>query len=289
MIADVSADLPDAEDKTGVKDIGRNGTYLVIRQLEQDVKGFWRYLSKQTNNDRSQAESLAEVLVGRKMSGDPLLPLSREEINGVGPDPVDQSKNRFTFESDPDGVVCPRGAHIRRANPRNTDFPPNTPRGWISRLSRILALDRLGKDGNKPRDLIGSTRFHRLLRRGREYGPEVAPAERFDAPSPDEGATGLNFICLNANIGRQFEFVQSAWIMDSKFDGLTGESDPLLGNREPVSGCPVSNFSLPAANGIRRQLEDVPPFVTVRGGAYFFLPGRRALRYLANFAKVSSS
>jgi deferrochelatase/peroxidase EfeB len=289
MIADASADLPNAEDQSGMKDIGRNGTYLVMRQLEQDVRGFWRYLGQQANNDRFQAENLAEMLVGRKMSGDPLLPLSREEINGVGPDAVDQRRNRFTFESDPDGIVCPLGAHVRRTNPRNTDLPPNTPAGLISRLLRILALDRLGRNGNAPRDLIGSTRFHRLLRRGREYGPEVPPAERFNAAAPNQGPTGLNFICLNANIGRQFEFVQSAWIMDSKFDGLSSESDPLLGNREPIAGCPVSNFSLPVSNGIRRQLEDVPRFVTVRGGAYFFLPGLRALRYLASAANVSSS
>ena len=41
---------------------------------------------------------------------------------------------------------------------------------------------------------------------------------------------GLRFICLNANILRQFEFIQTAWIENPKFDGLD-ERDPLLGGR----------------------------------------------------------
>jgi hypothetical protein len=32
---------------------------------------------------------------------------------------------------------------------------------------------------------------------------------------------------------------------------------------------------------VRERHRDLPRFVTVRGGAYFFLPGLRALRYLS--------
>ena len=105
-------------------------------------------------------------------------------------------------------------------------------------MSRTLALERLFGDGGDDahRDRIDSTRFHRLLRRGREYGPKLTAAERLQPALPGESPSGLYFICLNANIGRQFEFVQSAWIQSTKFDGLTGEGDPLLGNREPVAG-----------------------------------------------------
>ncbi len=85
-----------------------------------------------------------------------------------------------------------------------------------------------------------------------------------------------------ANIKRQFEFVQSAWVMGSKFAGLTGERDPLLGHRVPdLGGSPTDGFSIPQADGPDRRLSGLPQFVTVRGGAYFFLPGKRALRYLA--------
>lgn len=287
-VVDPSADLPDAEESPGLKDLGRNGSYLVMRQIEQDVRGFWSFLDKQAEGDSSRRQDLAERLVGRKMSGDPLLPLTQNDIHGVGPEPVDIQRNRFTFDSDPQGVNCPFGAHVRRANPRNADLPPGTPSELFERLLHILALDRFLNDDDDTfhKDLIASTRFHRLLRRGREYGPKRSP-EQLLAPAPtDEPPAGLIFICLNANIGRQFEFIQSAWIMSTKFDGLNGESDPLLGNREPVAGCPASGFSLPAVDGVRRELEDVPRFTTVRGGAYFFLPGLRALRYLARAGRV---
>ena len=284
-LADASADLPVAEDSPDLKDLGRNGTYLVIRQIEQDVRGFWRFLDKNMQ-DGFERQELAERLVGRKMSGEPLLSPASANIPGVGPDPVDLQQNRFTFDSDPDGVTCPLGAHIRRANPRNADLPAGTPSGIVGRLLHILALNRFSSNKAAPRDLLASTRFHRLIRRGREYGPNIAPDQRLQAAPPDEPPTGLNFICLNANIGRQFEFVQSAWIMSDRFDGLNGESDPLLGNREPVAGCPADGFSLPTPGGVRQQLQDMPRFTTVRGGAYFFLPGLRALRYLAHAARV---
>ncbi len=117
----------------------------------------------------------------------------------------------------------------------------------------ILALNRLAEESEAPKDMVASTRFHRLLRRGREYGPEVVASQRLEPTQPGEQPTGLHFICLNANIGRQFEFIQSAWLMDAKFDGLSGESDPLLGNREPVAGAPTDSFTLPDSAGVRRR------------------------------------
>jgi hypothetical protein len=87
-------------------------------------------------------------------------------------------------------------------------------------------------------DLTSSIRFHRILRRGREYGSELLPEEALQPPPPNEAPRGLNFICLNANISRQFEFLQNAWIASTKFAGLTRESDPLLGNRESIPGVP---------------------------------------------------
>ena len=85
-----------------------------------------------------------------------------------------------------------------------------------------------------------------------------------------------------ANILRQFEFVQNAWVTNPKFNALSEESDPLLGNREAIPGCSVTNiFCLPQESGVRIRITDLPQFVTVRGGAYFFMPGLSALRYLA--------
>ena len=102
-------------------------------------------------------------------------------------------------------------------------------------------------------DLMSSVRFHRILRRGREYGPELLPEDALTPAPPNDPERGLHFICLNANISRQFEFLQNAWMMNTKFSGLTGESDPLLGNREAIPGCPVtSNFTEPKDDGLRR-------------------------------------
>jgi deferrochelatase/peroxidase EfeB len=98
---------------------------------------------------------------------------------------------------------------------------------------------------------------------------------------PNDPERGLQFICLNANISRQFEFLQNAWIMNTKFSGMTGESDALLGNREPIPGCAdTGGFSRPGDGTVCRRVSKLPRFVTVRGGAYFFLPSLRAIRFL---------
>jgi deferrochelatase/peroxidase EfeB len=132
-------------------------------------------------------------------------------------------------------------------------------------------------------DIMSSTRFHRVLRRGREYGPGLSAEQALQSGYPDTEEHGIQFICLNANISRQFEFVQGAWIMSTKFNGMSGESDPLLGNRQPIPGCPVTDsFLLPQESGLARRVEGLPQFVTVRGGAYFFLPGIRALKFFSS-------
>jgi Dyp-type peroxidase family len=276
--ADPHALLLPARDKPQKKDLGRNGSYLVLRQLQQDVRGFWQYLSIQARSDPDKTRKLAELMVGRTMTGQPLMPLASKSIRGVGRNPDDLRLNRFTFESDPAGECCPLGAHIRRANPRNADLPYGT-KGLISSLTRVLGFSRKSiRD-----DLVASSRFHRILRRGREYGPGLQMQKALQPMQSAEEETGLHFVCLNANIARQFEFVQSAWIMSTKFNGMSEESDPLLGNREPVSGCAsTSAFSISRRCGVRQRLTGLPQFVTVRGGAYFFLPSIRALRYLSS-------
>lgn len=266
--------LPRAEDRPDKLDFGRDGTFLVLRQLQQDVRGFWRFLDKRTGSDPHRRQKLAESMVGRKMDGTPLLPDSAHPITGTVPDK--DTQNQFTFESDSDGIRCPFGAHIRRANPRNADLPSSN-----TLFTRLLHTLGFGNPSYRD-DVIASTRFHRMLRRGREYGPKLSPEEAV-ADGPDRGEHGIHFICVVANILRQFEFVQNSWIMGTKFDAMTGESDPLIGNREAVAGCQsTDSFSLPQNGGVRVCITNMPQFVTVRGGAYFFLPSISAIRYLAS-------
>jgi Dyp-type peroxidase family len=275
-----NAGLLDAPDAPGMRDLGRNGTYLVFRQLQQDVRGFWQFVNGQAKGDTPARERLAGAMVGRTRQGDPL-EMASGAIAGVG---KSMPSNQFNYDSDADGRRCPFGAHIRRANPRNADFPAGTS-GLFSELLHNLGFTKAGFR----EDIMSSTRFHRLLRRGREYGPGLSTEQALQPDYPDSQEHGINFICLNANISRQFEFVQGAWLMNTKFNGMNGESDPLLGNRQPIPGCPVtSSFLIPQEHGVARRVESLPRFVTVRGGAYFFLPGLRALKFLCSYAKPSA-
>jgi Dyp-type peroxidase family len=225
---------------------GRDGTYLVVRQLAQDVAAFWNYLDAETVADGDTtapeddaATRLAAKLVGRWPSGAPLVLSPHRDDPDLGPE------NGFGYaEIDPDGERCPFGAHIRRANPR----------------------DALGDD---PVEALELANLHRLMRRGRVYGKGPT-----DVRVPDGADRGLIFMALNANIERQFEFVQHTWINNPKFDGLYDEADPLLGNPEGDGRFTVQDQPL------RSRHVGLPSFVTVRGGAYLFLPAIPALRTL---------
>lgn len=154
--------------------------------------------------------------------------------------------NDFDFRDDPDGFGCPYGSHIRRANPRGIGLGDNVE-------TSIKVANR-----------------HRLLRRGRSYGNFL------DNPRQDDGQKrGLIFICLNANIERQFEIVQHTWINNSKFNGLYDEDDPLIGSYATQN----KNFTIPG-QPVRHRISNFQQFVNVRGGGYFFLPGLEALQML---------
>jgi Dyp-type peroxidase family len=235
-------------------EVGRNGTYLVFRQLRQDVRGFWRFLdaaARRTDgtSDPERRLRLAAKMVGRWPGGAPLA------LSPDRDDPALAFENDFGyFRGDRHGAKCPIGAHIRRANPRDSlDPKPGT--------DKSLEINRR----------------HRLLRRGREYGEQLLSPEEARGPSPrDEEERGLHFICLNANISRQFEFVQATWMNSPKFAGLYDDADPLTGPSKPYGG----TFTI-QSDSLRERLLDVPRFVSMRGGAYFFLPGLAGVRHLA--------
>ncbi len=267
---DLSAnELPDSLESPELKDFGRNGTYLVLRQLKQDVPGFWQFINQQTDGDKESREQLASAMVGRQRDGTPLVPLDNEKTPGESP------QNNFNYKQDPKGIKCPFGSHIRRSNPRTGDLPAGGT-GLISRLIRTLGFGNAEVD----EDLIAATRFHRILRRGRAYGSILEPDDAVKPDAVDEDR-GLQFICLVANISRQFEFVQNAWSMSSKFAGLQNERDPLLGHREPlINGTSTDHFNQPVVEGPMKKNCQLPQFISVRGGAYFFMPGIRALKYI---------
>jgi len=240
--------------ESGRPDFGRNGTYLVFRQLSQDVRGFWHFLDKATkrpdgSSDPERRVRLAAEMVGRWPGGTPLT------LAPDADDPALAEANDFAYHRDDRrGTRCPVGAHVRRANPRDSLDPrPGTASSW--------AINRR----------------HRILRRGREYGTELMPDEALADNGPAGDERGLHFICLNGNIARQFEFVNATWVNNPKFAGLYDDADPLVGPSDPYGG----TFTV-QSHPVRQRVIGVPRFVSVRGGAYFFLPGLAATRYLAS-------
>jgi Dyp-type peroxidase family len=225
-------------------DVGRNGTYLVVRQLKQDVHGFRELVRHHAgaSSDSDAEARFAAKLVGRWYSGAPLARTPHRDDDDLATD------NAFGYaDVDPYGERCPIGAHIRRANPRDSIAP-----------ERATALEL--------------TNLHRILRRGRVYGPGLPE----DATEDDLIERGLIFMCISANIERQFEFVQQTWLNNPKFSQLYDEQDPILGTPPPEGGLFTMQGS-PVATRVR----GLTNFVNVRGGAYFFLPGVRALLTLA--------
>jgi Dyp-type peroxidase family len=224
-------------------DFGRNGTFLVVRQLEQDVAGFIKYTEEAARGlaacpgmSRASADWVAAKMVGRWRDGSPMA--LYPDAQPRKPDPT----NDFGYAGiDPRGFACPLGSHVRRSNPRDS-----------------LISDQ-PKDGSH----VSS---HRILRRGRAYR---------DTDGKGNQSEGLIFLAACADLERQFEFVQQTWIGDPSFHGLTGESDPAVD-----SDGRLQDLSLPDGRTVRR-LKGIPDFVTVRGGGYFFMPSRSALHYLA--------
>ena len=134
-------------------------------------------------------------MVGRWPSGAPLVDAPDQDV------PALERRQRLrATAADLLGLACPVGAHIRRANPRDS-----------------LA--------QRPATSLATSDLHRLLRRGAQLRPAGGPARTAVA------GTGLYFLCLAANLSRQFEFVQHTWLNNATFDGLYDDTDPLTGSR----------------------------------------------------------
>jgi Dyp-type peroxidase family len=232
----------------GSLDLGRDGSYMVVRELKQYVAQFWQSMERSAARLNASAAKdaapldpdwVASKIVGRDRNGNLLRP------NGVSPpnEPRPAGNEFRFFDDDRLGRGCPLGSHVRRGNPR----------------------DGLAPTANEKQTLLDAANNHRILRRGRKFGPDI------DDRTVDDGVDrGLLFICLNTDIGRQFEFVQQTWVLNSNFTVLFNETDPLIG--------PPGDMTIPEAP--LRRIIPVETFVQMAGGEYFFLPSMAALRYL---------
>jgi Dyp-type peroxidase family len=238
---------------SGYKDLGRNGSYLVFRQLKQDVCAFWNFMNQQTKKEDGSVDvtgstRLASKMIGRWPSGAPLV-----KFPDADPGFVDNDNSWSYHKLDKEGAKCPFGSHIRRVNPRD-NFEDNG-------IKESLTLSKR----------------HRILRRGKLYGqPIVAGPLNCDV----QEEVGLLFVCFNADISRQYEFIQYTWANYPKFKQLYNDPDPIIGVADKPRDGVQQNFTIqekPAS----RTVNNLQRFVQVRGGAYFFSPSLTAVRYLA--------
>jgi Dyp-type peroxidase family len=240
-------------DGGGPPELAHHGSFLVFRQLEQDVCGFWNFVREKARELDIPPVLLASKMVGRWPNGAPLVRAPHAEKAGL------EQFDAFGYaETDMQGHACPLGSHIRRTNPRDALFEDN-------KQESVRIANR-----------------HRLVRRGRPYGEPVStpldPAlflPNLDALGAQPKAErGLHFLCFNSNIRRQFEFVQQTWVNNPKFPHQYDGPDPIIA--QPGGG----EFELPGTPA-RRRIAPLETFVTMRGGAYFFMPGLGGLRWLA--------
>ena len=122
-----------------------------------------------------------------------------------------------------------------------------------------------------PRDTASYINRRRMIRRGATYGPALP-----DDASEDGVERGIAAFVICGSLVRQFEFAQNVWANDPNFHELGNERDPIIGNQDGSF-----EFKIPK-RPIRKTIRGLPAFTTVRGGAYFFLPGLKALSYLAS-------
>ncbi|MFB7913776.1 Dyp-type peroxidase [Streptomyces sp. NPDC056061] len=218
--------------------LGRNGTYAAVRKIHTNVAAWRRYLRANSSSAEEEA-LLAAKMVGRWPSGAPLTLTPEHDDPELAADP--HRVNNFLYrEHDDRGYRCPAGAHIRRANPRDST-------------------------------IIGDARMHRLIRRGTTYGPPL-PEGVLEDDGADRGLVG---VFLGAHLERQFEFIKAEWVNDGNFIGYPGEKDPVAGHHGGTGSITIPE------KPVRRRLQNLPSFVVTRGGEYCFVPGLRALRWLA--------
>ncbi|MNJ97481.1 Dyp-type peroxidase family protein [compost metagenome] len=238
---------------SGKRDLGHNCTYLVYRKMEERVDVFWKLMNENTKNEdgslnETESIKLASKMVGRWPNGAPLVNYPDKEPEGLN------TEDNFGYHAtDTAGQKCPFGAHIRRNNPRDS-FEGNT-------ASRSLKL----------------TKKHRIIRRGRSYGePLVGTPTHHTA----EGEIGLHFMCFNADIAGQFEFIQHTWANYPRFENLYNDPDPIIGTLDIADETLIQNFTI-QGEPVNKCIENLQQFVTIKGGAYFFFPSISAIKYFS--------
>ncbi|MGW6918429.1 Dyp-type peroxidase [Kitasatospora sp. NPDC054939] len=238
----------------------RNGSFQVVRRLAQDVPGWWAQVSVQLRElkqakavpEGATAEWLAARLVGRWRSG---APVCKHQDRDVPFDPAAARDNDFDFRDDLEGLVTPLFSHLRKTSPRAGLQAPNP---------KVPPFDAKELDGR------------RIMRRGAPYGQPFDPAA--EGPGGPDDPRGLLFVCYQADLARQFEFIQTAWIDEEDFPpGRHPEP-----GRDPMIGLPSTvDYESRAQDGTLKHTPlSFQQFVQTQGSVYCFAPSISTLRAL---------
>jgi deferrochelatase/peroxidase EfeB len=157
------------------------------------------------------------------------------------------------------------GADLQRNN--NFNYKQQDPLGYAVPLgSHIRRMN--------PRDTAANMNRRRMIRRGATYGPPLPEG------APDDGKErGIAAFVICASLIRQYEFAQNVWVNDRNFHEIGNERDPVIGLHDGTL-----EYKIPK-RPIRKTIRGLPSFTTVKGGAYFFLPGLTALKYLSTLGE----
>lgn len=221
------------------------GSYLVFRKLEQNVKGFREDQRKLANKLNITDDLAGAMVVGRFFDGTPLT-LKDQPLYANPIRPLD-TLNDFDYSDDTQGTKCPFHSHLRKSNPR----------GDTGRIESSVSYE----------DSLQLERRHRIVRRGLSYGED-------DLTKEPETGSGLLFLCFQANIENQFNFMQSAWANQKNFCQINVGPDPLIGQVSgKASGQPLGTQKWSKKWGESETEEyDFSLWVTMKGGEYFFAP-----------------
>lgn len=265
-------------------DLTCNGTFMAYRKLHEDVSGFRATMARYARNyaqmmsvSVDEAEEIVRAkIVGRWSDGIPLMAapthtdwqILRQKLKQGSTrakiasevkaghrkqqdDPLAAQLVDFMYNDDPEGLRCPLGAHMRRANPRDMLDPTYRPSAPANSNGSVLNNRR------------------RILRRGLPYAD----------PAEAGGGEGIIFLAICASLFRQFEFVQQQWMNYGLDFGAGSDTCPLIGNHGQDTKFVIA--SDPKSGKLPFFADRLPQFVEMRGGDYFFIPSMTALRMIA--------
>jgi deferrochelatase/peroxidase EfeB len=258
--------------------LSRNGTYMVYRKLHQYVASFDALLEREGAAYPGGKELMAAKFVGRwRTTGAPLVKVPdevshkqfEEDLKNASKEQQDEMLSNFTYDADMSGARCPISSHIRRINPRaSLELKAGKAPGEFVRNAGIIpklnAFDTPGALANR----------RRILRRGLPYGDSTLR-------NNDNGDHGVIMMMLNADIGRQYEFVQQQWVNYGNDFREANDKDVILGNRSDDIPGSVIHPADPEGDAPPRFVCNIPRLVETRGGDYFFVPSLTALRLIA--------